>query len=567
MEEVETADEAGVLDLRTVVEAAEIRNESGVEIPPEDIYNAILGGPEATVLTEWANEVFAQANTGGRRLGGIFKRDRYTTPSGIYQQFAVAADAVENDDVVSGVVETTENLAFSKVKFDLDDDDQEDVWNQIAKTIDLDSRLREMWREQFTYSQVVVAIWWGTKNFKVRGKTETGTKKKKRFDGLTVPLGMTVLDPMKVAPVGMFWFGQEKLLYMPDPAESINIQRVLAGEVKDPIIDQIIVEKYVPNATEQAQLADMGLTQVATSDYFLLNPDCVWRHTDTRSGYKKFANVRLKSVFELLDIKNNLRQRDRTHLIAATNFIILITKGSDARPATAKEVNALKGYARTLARMPLLVGDHRLEVKIITPGVETTLRPESYNTVDSRITARLYRILMTGNYSAGAKGDDSIKLARVIGKGLESSRHQLKRALERNLFERIMLKNEQLTEDPMLRFVPSKIAMEFDQAYASFLIELRSMGEVSRETILSEFDFDQDDEARWRKMEKEEFDDVFETINPNNQGVGDGGDQTDGPVVDKKAEGRRGGGLNNGGGAAPGTGQGKPAVRPRKVSN
>jgi hypothetical protein len=868
------------------IKSAEIVNNTGVEVDPLDVYKAIYDSPEVAAIQQWATDL--QANSGSRRLGGIFNRDRYLTPGSVYDQFQVAFDAVASDDVVSGVVETTESLAFSKMKFDLQDQDQEDIWNQIAKTVDLDSRMREMWREMFTYSQVIVAIWWGTKNFKVRGKTDTGKKKKKTFTGLEVPLGITMLDPMKVVPCGMFWFGKEKLLYMPDASESLGIDKVLAGEEEDLIIKQIITQKYEPTQSERNQLADMGISTVGgTSSFYLLNPESVWRHTDTKSGYQKFANVRLKSVFELLDIKNNLRQRDRTHLIAATNFIIVITKGTDKRPATPAEVNALKGYARSLARMPLIVGDHRLKIEIVTPSTDTTLKPEQYNTIDARLTARLYRILMTGNYcltpdaevmtsagwktydqlqkgervltmdpatqrshwqdlqavnvfdydgkmlsmesashsslstpnhrwftkqdgtrymwktsetlntasriplsaphdapvispfsdefvefvawyvtegyvhsrglawerrivsqsetanptlcdrirnvcgtlfgepgtdgkwnewgtganrdfavksefiaslldtvspdkvptpefltsltskqldlfvetcvdadgcrsggknsmfsnnpdftrafemaavlsgrpirtstrkpvgdldpiiattllkseftspisnknfdwvnysgkvwcpttpdstwlvrrngtvfwtgnSSGAKGDKSGDLTRVIGKGLESSRHQLKRALERNLFERIMEKNDILDEDPTLRFVPSKIALEFDPSYSSFMIELRAMNEISRETLLSEFDMDQDDEARWREYEKDSgMDDIFETINPNNQGIpgSDGGpDGSDQAPADTKNVGRMGGGRSNGGGAAPGKGQGQA---PRNIT-
>lgn len=559
--------ENGGVVLDDVWSSVKIENESGVEVDRNAVLTALRSTPDPQIaaIQSWVSEVQSGST---RRLGGIFKRDRYVTPNNIYEQFRVAADATEHDDVVSGVLESTESLAFTKMKFDHDDRDQEDVWNQMAKMWDLDSRFREMWRDLFTYSQVIVFMYWGTKNFKVRGKTETGTRRKKAFGGLQVPMGMTLLDPMKVAPIGSFMFRQERLVYLPDPLEAQGIDKVLAGEIDDPILSQMILQKYVPSESEQAQLADMGVWNYGTGVY-LLNPKNVFRHTDTRPDHKKFANVRLKSVFELLDQKNNLRQNDRAHLIASTNFIVLIKKGSDRQPAHPKEIQALQGYSRTLARMPLLVGDHRLNVEIITPQNDSTMKPERYNTVDARITARLYRMFMTGNYAAGAKGDDSLKLARVVGRGLESSRHQLKRALEVHVFQAIVDANsDQLDEPADLRFSPKRIALEFDAAFSSFMIELRQMNEISRESLLTEFDFDQGNEARWREIEEELYDDIFETINPNNQGMpGDAQqnpDDSDQPGQSPRQAGRPSGGK--GGGAAPGSGQGQAPRRPRSTS-
>ena len=136
---------------------------------------------------------------------------------------------------------------------------------------------------------------------------------------------------------------------------------------------------------------------------------------------------------------------DRAHLIGATNFIILVKKGSDQRPAQPGEVDRLQTQVRTLARVPVIVGDHRLSIEIITPKTDTTLQPERYNGLDARITARLYQMFMTGNYSAGAKGDDSIKLARVVARGLEGRRHMLRPSIERHILRPTFAANAQLT--------------------------------------------------------------------------------------------------------------------------
>lgn len=554
-------------------------NESGLDVDTGTVIEHLRRSPEVAALSEWASEISGWGGGGGssfgrpgyRREGGILNRDRYVTPRGLFHQFRVAEHAAEHDDTVSGVLEGTESLAFSKMTMEAEDPDQGDVWNQIAGDLDLDSRMREMWRELFIYSQFVVAMYWGNKTYKVRGLSRKGVKRKKPFT-VRVPLGMMMLDPYKVLPVGNFFFNQEKLVYIADQWEVDKIDAVLNGADVDPYISQMMSGRYEMDRFELKKLQDWGVLDFrGSANLFLLNPNVVFRHTETRPQYRPFANVRMKSVFELLDLKAQMRQRDRGHLLGATNFIVLIKKGSDALPATQKEVNALQGSARMLAQIPMLIGDHRLAVEIITPDQDYVLLPEKYNALDARITARLYQMFMTGNFAAGAKGDDSIKLARVVARGLESRRHQIKRSLERQVFKLIMENNpDSFTEMPDLRFRPKRIALDFDQNVANFMLELRQNGEISRDTLLSEFDFDQDEEARKRKNEEESgLDDIFKTQVPYSSPLrppfAQSGPATkpsgptgpNGNPQTPRAAGRSGGGIRNGGGAAPGTNQGK----------
>lgn len=542
-----------LLDDDSVWSRMEVINESGVQVDRSTLREHLRNSPEVAAITDWVEDIHSHTVGGRRRTTSIFERDRYVTPHSIYAQFRVAADGAESDDAVSGVLESTEGLAFAKMRMESSDEDQEDVWNQVAADLDLDSRLREMWREMFIYSQVVVATYWGRKTYKVRGTTKKEVRRKKTLQ-VNVPLGMTMLDPLKVAPVGNFFFNREKLVYLADADEFQDITDTLEGRIVDPLISEIMTMRYTPTEKEKKQLSDMGVVDRQGSErLFLLNPRRVFRHTETRAQYEPFANVRMKSVFELLDLKHQLRQKDRAELIGATNFIVLIKKGSDQRPATQKEVNALQGYARTLARVPMLVGDHRLSVEIVTPKQDMTLVGEKYNALDARISARLYQMFMTGNYAAGAKGDDSIKLARVVARGLESRRHQLKRSLERNIWKQVTEVNEDFEEIPDLRFTPKRIALDFDANMATLLNELHMEGNLSRDTLLSELDFSEDEEARKRKRSKEKgYDDVFMTAVPfSSPETQPHQTQTPG------AAGRSKGGTRNGGGAAPGTNQGK----------
>ena len=531
-------------DAWTDQSGAVVVNDSGV--PDTDVFRALAQQhPEYRQLANWAGQ------TTQRRQGGIFDRDKYVTPGKIFDQFKLALHAAENDDVVSGVLESTEALAFSKMSVAAEDEDEENIYNQIAADLDMDGRLREMWRELFTVSQFYAVTWWDRKNYKVQGKGEKSGVKRKKTYNLTVPVGITILDPLKVLPVGDFMFGQEQLVYIASRDQSIQFDKVLAGEnTSDLMVLELIQQKYEPTRDEKKALGEM--TGENVDNLYILNPERVWRHTATRPHYQRFATCRMKSVFELLDMKNQLREMDRAHLIGGTNFIILVKKGTDDMPAKAAEVQGLAAQVRASSRVPVIIGDHRIEIEIITPKMDQTLKPERYNTIDARVTARLYQMFMTGNYAAGAKGDDSIKLARVVARGLESRRHMMRRTIEEEIFNKCYERNkETLTGPPKLKFHPKRIALDFDADIASYLQDLRDRGDISRETMLQELDLSQYEEARQREREADHYDDIFEPVNvPFSTPVGDPRMQQNGgktPPGNTKQAGRKGGSTNGGG--------------------
>lgn len=883
---------------------------NGSSVATGEVVSALRRDPEIAQLINWSNDI--QGRSGGSprsRAGGLFERDRYVTPSNIREQFKMAQDAVENDDVVGSVADQSEALAFGRVAIETDDSDQTNVWEQIAEDIDLETRLREIWREEFTNANVAVAIWWGTKSYTVDGKTDAGNAKRKKFENLRVPVGISVLDPLKTVPVGNFLFNQDQNCYIADWREVEAIEAAIAAgpDAQDAVIAKLLTSKFDPSVADRQAMTNLGINP---EQLYVLNPRYVYRQTATRSQYQRWSPVRLKSVFELLDLKHQLRQMDRAHLLGAplradqrlatpggwkaighaqvgdevfsvdgtpttitgvfpqgvlpmyrvtftdgaevfcddshlwtvkapkgkwrtiplrqildeglmrsngtgasgkpqyryrhevpmaepwqmpeatlpldpyllgymlgdgnfdgtpyicsaeagdfpwvsclpagikvvqnkgrdilwslsripagrqragfgnrsnpvknalvalqlygvhcrdkfipdeylwasidqrwallqglcdtdgsvrpggctfasrsekladgvvhlvqslggiasksdyplegepfwhvrlsfdgdrcpfrlkrkvakwtprktkaakrcissvvrsmdaeavcikvdredglfiteggvpthnTNFLLLIRKGTDQQPGKPEEIAHLQAQARTLASVPVLVGDHRLQVDIITPKLDNTLNPERHLGLDVRIAARLWGMFITSH-----SGDDSVKLTKVVARGLENRRDAQRRSFTRAVLKATYDANEALTAKPTLRFWPRRIALDFDPALAAYLLDLRDRGDLSRASILAEIDYLQEEEARKRELEVERYDHIFQTQVPFNSPQ----NQPGGPVTppgqpgptDPKAGGRRLGGRRGGGGAAPGSGQGKPAIRPK----
>jgi hypothetical protein len=386
---------------------------NATDVPTASVYDAMPSDDRALIATmeHWIDNtkprgLHAEAAAGAygshaARQGGIFMRDRYITPQKPYDQMRLAYDAANTDDIVAGVCETTESLAFSGMDFFALEQDEQDVYNQIAAKIDLDSRMREIWRDLFIVSQAYIAIWWERQTFKVRGKTLGGNRRRRDFS-VMAPSELTLLDPLKIVPVGSTLFGRERLAYIATADESLEFDAIVGDNAprNDEIVKRLVTGRYEPSRLEVREFETLGVPNAR--NLWLLNPENVFRHTLTRPAYERLAPVRMKSVFELLDMKAQLRQMERAYLLGNTNFIVVITKGTDTLPAKPEEVANLQTVVRSLARVPVLVGDHRLNVEIVTPKLDNTLKAERWNTIDSRISGRLLQIMVLGNYCMSA---------------------------------------------------------------------------------------------------------------------------------------------------------------------
>lgn len=528
-----------------------IINRSGL---PDDVVQAALAERREFARVErW---VSSWKGSSRRRNSTPFNQDKYSIPEGIFDQFRVAADAARYDDVVSNAIEVTEQLAFKRIGVECGDDDLNNIAAQIFDDLDLVQRMREIWRELFTISQCYVAIRWGRKDYRIKGKRDSGRPNKKVYRNLLVPTGMSVLDPLKIVPVGNFLFGDQKLIYIADnPGEATSIDNSLAGKNSaDLTVKSLFIGRYTPrDEYELGDIADL----VGRDDFglpnrlFELNPENVFRITASRAAYQRFADVRMTSVFELLDLKHNLRESDRSDILGNLNCIVLVKKGDDKKPATDAELQGVASQMRSNSRNSLMITDHRIDIEILTKKTDHTLQPERHNALDSRITARLFQILQTGNYAAGTAVDDSSKLFKVIAASMEARRDNIRDHIMDNIIEKIWDRNDELKGDPVMTFYPRRIALDFDPNYSQLIFDLFSTGDISRQTMLDEIDLNQDIEAFRREREDRLYKDIFVPKLLPGQGLSPG------------TEGRMGGGNKNGGGQNGDSGKPSPSDQPK----
>jgi hypothetical protein len=515
----------------------------------------------ASVIEKWSQSLAGVHRTATL---DVFNRHRWEGANHTHAIMSQCAWAVENDDILSTLADVLEGLMWQKCRFELFDDDQQDMWNQWAADVNLDACLRQMGREEFKVSQFYVGLWWEQRVYevqddsieetikeferkreelehekKVKARDEyiamfsgtegyieppevpdldksgpgRGNRKRRKKFPVVVPTEMTIFDPTKVVPVGTLMFGRERFAYVADRGEDEAFSTVLSGEVVDDTVLRLIERKYVPTAADKQHCAEIG---VDPNRLWLFRKDAVFRHTATKAEYERYASVRLKPALEILEMKQHLRASDRATLIGSTNFIVVITKGTDKLPAKPAEIANLQEQARVIARMPVLIGDHRLNVEIVAPKLDHTLQQSRWEVLDSRLVFKALQSYAPVVQGGNSSGTGVSEMSRVIAKGLESRRHMILRSLEKHVFREILRRNEgtDLEEFPSLAFTPKRISLDFNSDIIGQILKLRDRGDISRETTLEELDFDQDVEVVRRANERVVYDRVFESQTP-----------------------------------------------------
>lgn len=550
----------------------QIINQSGLD--DETIVQSTEYRDLAVQLEEWVGR--ARAVTGKSNL---FSRGAYTPPDHPYAEMKAARLALETDDIVAGVAEITEAFAFQGIKWESEDADTTDVFNQHAAEVNLDAVIRRMWREEYSYSQFVVAMRWDWREYKVRTPrplTDKEREQEQQIDPLTgqpipkktkrpqrrktyrlwVPVEIKLVDSTKVVPVSFGPFGDEVLAWQAGKEEMAMYHQVRNGEIADSLMSTFFIGAYRASKLEAEQLGQMG---VDPERLLVMNPDFVMRHTITKPDYERFADIRLKSVFRLLDLKRQLLDADRASLIGAANYILLVRKGTKEQPGTGEEIRHLKENYSFLARVPVIISDHRLEIDIIAPKVDFTLNQDKYDVIDTRLLSRLLGTLSLG--SRGQRNETNVTLSHAVARNMENRRHMLRRFLERTVAKAIVEhpKNQsapnKLGEEPNLVYTPRQISLGFDQALAQMMATARDHRELSRDTFLEFLGLDQATEAMRMEMEEERYDDVFKTQIPFSSPnmPGNGPPQTPNGTPESPAAAGRRGGRPVGGGSSSNT--------------
>jgi hypothetical protein len=128
------------------------------------------------------------------------------------------------------------------------------------------------------------------------------------------------------------------------------------------------------------------------------------KRTTMPKGAAPYPRPLLTANFALLEAKRLLNIMDYALLQGGTNYIVVAKQGSDQLPAQQPEIDNLVDQVRAASRSGVLVGDHRVDIEIITPKLDELLNPAKRKLIGRKIAMALLRIPEQVTDDAGNQG-------------------------------------------------------------------------------------------------------------------------------------------------------------------
>jgi hypothetical protein len=198
----------------------------------------------------------------------------------------------------------------------------------------------------------------------------------------------------------------------------------------------------------------------------------------------------------------------------------------------------------------VIVGDHRLEVDILTPDTSAVLNSDKHATLNHRLAAATLGLPDEAMLPGRGQLDPEVP-ARLMVARIKTRRRMLQRALEKHLARPgARLNGDPLLDSvPSLTFTPREVPIVGVTAALAAVLQARQRNELSRQTYLETLGYDQDVEAERRKHEAESgLDDTFQTHEPFDSPANGSGGPSKTPVNngDPSRGGRPSGTKNSG---------------------
>jgi hypothetical protein len=206
---------------------------------------------------------------------------------------------------------------------------------------------------------------------------ELSAKKKVWSKGF-MPIAYTVLNPLLVEIDGSLLFDKTKVTLKP----SDELKKLLKKPVAELTEDEKLIIKLLPSDFKAGVEEGGGV---------VLDPLFVGSIDYRKQPYERYPKPRGVKVFDSLEYKNSLREADLSTLDGISNYILKITVGTDAFPATDQaQLEAVAQLFNTTSKSFDVVWNHTLEVeKIVSPEIEAVLGQDKYAQVNEDISGGL----------------------------------------------------------------------------------------------------------------------------------------------------------------------------------
>lgn len=441
--------------------------------------------------------------------GSMLSRSPFRVPLNIIEEIKLARQVAEQDDDISAVIGAAVNIAFGDgMQNQHQDEETVALFNKIcgpvsAGGLNMDRVLKEMYREYLIASSfTTISLFTRTRyNYFLPGSP--GRKQAQ----LSTPM-MGVIPAENIRVLSNDIFGNGDLAYEPTDvglrewldeffAETTSPGRKNQLAQAEPILAAIFIGK-VTVPWSDTDMFSSGKT------LFTLNPRMVHRTTMAK-GATAYPRPLLTANFALLEAKRLLNIMDYALLQGGTNYIVVARQGSDNLPAQQPEIDNLIEQVRTASRTGVLVGDHRLDIEIITPKLDELLSTPKRKLLGRKLAMGLLRIPEQVTPDPGAAG--AAQELEFTARTITSDRRDIKRHVEGNVYEEAVSRNPStFTRGGASIWFP-KIILSGVKDFYSSVLQARDRGDIPRRYAVEVLGFDYEAGLAEREREKKRGDD------------------------------------------------------------
>lgn len=533
---------------------AQVLIDNRTDLPAEMVQTAVKEFMVENASLAWGRQSTFQtyANEGGSLLA----RTKFTVPSTIFEEIKLARSIAETDDDVRSTIGAMIATAYSGGMQNFHEDERTvALFNEIAKHANLDHAFKEVYREYLIAQQATTVTVYTRERMQF---TPDGTEEQVE-ERLAAPL-VGVLHSEDIRVVNGDLFGNGTLAYVPPHedlrkwleeffGERTTPARKAAMAREDPVAAALFVRPV--KVEEERTFLATGVTA------YVLNPRMAARFTAPK-GANAHPRPLLTANFALIEAKRLLNLMDYALLQGGANFIVVAKKGTDQRPVLHQgELDSLGEAVRKASRTGVIIGDHRIEIDIITPNLSELLNEEKRSLIGRKLANLLVRVPEPTKDG----GEEAMKTwVELMTAVITEDRHSVKRHFERSTYEETRKRNTRIFKKGHPKIWHPKIILQGSQFFVDYVLKLRDRGDIPRKFAVEAGGFDWEAGVAQRKREVEAGTD--ETMAPAAVPF----DSNDGPPGDDGGDGRpRGSGPNNGAPRARPGGGPDPAA-PRRLT-
>lgn len=488
----------------------------------------------------------------------------FRPPSNVIEEIEQARDIAERDDDVASAIDSIINTAYAAGFSNQHEDEQvQHTFDEMTADNQLLRVLREMHREFLISNQI------NTVTLNVRGHYDIfpeGVSRVLSRDVITPLIGVLPAERIRVLGDDTFFNGE--LAFVPDGQLEIWL-RAFFGEGTSAAKKNEMRRQHPVRAA-----MFVGPVKVSYNEHDLftggmtlyrLNPEMVQRTTMAK-GEWKYPRPRLTRNFPLLEAKRLLNIMDFSLLQGGTNFIVVVKKGSDKRPALPEEMQNLSSVVQRASRSGVLIGDHRLSLEIVTPDLKELLNPEKRQMIGRKLSMALLGI---PEFGADETGQSVEMFSEMFAANVSADRRAVKEHVERNIWTPTMKRNVKTfgrVKKPSIWF--AKIVLSGNEFFLNYLLKMYDRGDLPRKFMVEYGGYDFDAVKAQKEREQEHGHDEIFTPPPVPFSAPN---QMNSPHADPRDPykfGPTNGPQDNGGGRPPGSGpdNGAPGAKPSNPS-